>query len=167
MKKKLNWPPLSSCPPPPPLPTDYMSLSIAFKRSLFPLWWMDRWRREGEREETSPSRLRFPSSTSFFLPQRCNLASPCALSHPPLAPSSPSLTMHVLTLARPALQTGFAQEWQQREREREREAVTGPLPSVATPGSNNSILSEKRIIAVCILLPKCMILTPRSPLALQ
>lgn len=32
----------------------------------------------------------------------------------------------------------------QRERERETEDVTGPLPSVATPGSNNRILSENR-----------------------
>lgn len=57
----------------------------------------------------------------FFLPQPCNLASPYALSHPPLALSH----HYVLMLARPALQIGFAQEWQQRERVRELERERG------------------------------------------
>lgn len=60
---------------------------------------------------------------------------PGGLSHPLFALSH----HYVLHLARPALQIGVTQEWQT-----EREDVTGPLPSVATPGSNNRILSENR-----------------------
>lgn len=71
---------------------------------------------------------------------------PATLPHP-----VPSLTLllpllarshhYVLHITSPALQIGVAQEWQ---RVRERATVTGPLPSVATPGSNNRILSENR-----------------------
>ena len=118
-KKKKDCNPvnkLTSCstlPSPPPL-TPNMSLFIAFKRSPFSLWWSDGWRTE---EEAGPSRLRFPSATSFFLP-------PCALSHPPLAPSSPSLTiMSSSSLALPDWPCAGMAAKRGRKREREGESL--------------------------------------------
>lgn len=98
--------------------------------------WMDEGKGGGSRP---PPGSGFPPPPPSFY----HLASPCALSRPPLAPSSPSLTiMSSSPLAHPDwLCTGMAAK---RKRKSERGLETGPLPSVATQRSSNRILSKNR-----------------------
>lgn len=116
-------------------PLNYMPLSIALNS---PFSHCDRWMDERGRRGWKPALggSGFPSFAVFF---------PAISSHP-----VPSLTLscplfalshhYVPVVTGPALQIGFAQEWQGKERD----DVTGPCPSVVTPGSNNTILSENR-----------------------
>lgn len=140
--KKLNGPHFTSCPPLLLLlllqtPCLYISPSNALVSHC------DGWKDEGGRRRRTlvPPGSGFPPPPPFPATTLQPRLTPCPLSPSP-CPFLALSHYYVLILTRPALQIGFAQEWQQRERKRE--DVTAPLPSVATPGSNNRILSENR-----------------------
>lgn len=89
----MNQPDFTSCSSllSPPL-TTCLYLSPSNTPSFHCDGWMDERGRRGRRKPT-PRGSGSPLPPPFFLPQSCNLTSPRALSHPPLAPSLPSLTI--------------------------------------------------------------------------
>lgn len=160
----MNQPDFTSCSSllSPPLTCLYLSPSNT--PSFHCDGWMDERGRRGRRKPTprgSGSPLPPPFFSATILQPHLT---PCPLSPSPC----PFLALshhYVLTLTRPALQIGFAQEWQERERERMW------LAPFHLPRLQDQIIGFcLRIEDNCSLYSvpsKCMILTPRSPLALK
>lgn len=160
----MNQPDFTICSPllspPSPLPINYVFM---YRLQTLPLPIL----MDGQMKEAGgggiPSRLRFPSSTYSFCR---NLASPFALSHPPLTPSLTSLT--IMSSSSLTLPCRLALHRNGRKRERGKGCDCPPfhLPRL-----------QEQIIGFCLRIEgncslhsvpsKCMILTPCSLLALK